>query len=137
MAVLNAANPPKVTVGRPVKLGSITAATDQFQFSISENSGYHLGSLIFQIVPQPAGGTITALTTNIAISLDGGTTFDPQTGNVGASTVASSTGALDFHTNHCQNVAMPGVGGQISLRWNTQTLTFGTATSVDLWVLLA
>lgn len=137
MAVLNATNPPKLPFGKPVKLGTITTNTDQFQFTFSEPSYLHSGSLIFQIVPAAPGATITTLTVNVVFSLDGGVTFDPQTGNVGAATVASTTSALAFATNHLQSLAIPALGGQISARFNVTALTFGTATSADVWALVA
>lgn len=134
MAVVNGPQFPKLGVGRPVKLGSIATATDILQFSLSENSGFHLGSIVFQAIPN---GTVTAFTVNIQMSLDGGTTFNIQTGNVGASTVASNTGGLDFGTKQLQNVALPGVGGQLSMQFAAATLTLGTATKIDIWGLLA
>lgn len=135
MAVVNGPAPfVKVSPGRPTKIGSIATATDILQFALSEPSFYHSGSVVFQVVPN---GTVTTFTANIAISLDGGTTFNVQTGNVGTATVASTTSGLNFQTAPLQNVALPGVGGQISVQFQAATLTLGTATKIDVWVLLS
>lgn len=135
MAVVNGPAPfPKISPGKPTKIGSIATVTDILQFSLSENSGYHLGSIVFQAIPN---GTVTTFTVNINVSLDGGTTFNTQTGNVGAATIASNTSGLNFQTGPLQNVAMPGIGGQCSLQFAAATLTLGTATKIDIWALVA
>jgi hypothetical protein len=134
MAVVNGPAPfVKVVVGKPTKIGSIATATDVLQFALSEQSFYHCGSIVFQAVPN---GTVTTFTANIAISLDGGTTFATQIGTTPA-TVASTTAAINFQTQPLQNVAIPAVGGQISLQFQAATLTLGTATKIDIWALVA
>lgn len=134
MAVVNGPLFPKIGPGRPTLLGLIKASTDVLQFSLSENSGYHLGSIIFQAVPN---GSVTTFTANVAISLDGGTTFNIQTGNVGSATIASTTSGLNFQTAPLQNVAMPGVGGQCSLQFQAASLTLNSATQIAIWALVA
>lgn len=126
---------PKVTVGKRTKIGSITAAGNQLQFGLSEQSFYHCGSIIIQSVPQAPGGTITTFTADIRLSLDGGVTFAAQSA-VGAATVASNTAGLNFQTTPLQSIAIPGVGGELSLQFVAVTFVLGTATSADIWVLL-
>lgn len=129
-------NFPVVVRGKSTLLGSITTQGDQLQFSLSSESYPHLGSVIFQIIPVAAGGTITTLTVNIQISLDGGTTFDNQVA-AGAATVASNTAAINFQTGHLQSVALPGVGGEAVLQFVAATLTLGTATSFKVFALMS
>lgn len=133
MAIKNSPNFPNLTKGRPVKIGTFTANGDQLQFAISPFSYEHSGSLIVQVVPN---GTVTTLTADIRISLDGGTTFTAQSA-AGAATVASNTAAINFQTGPLQSIALPGVGGQCSLQFVVASLTFGTATSADVWGLVA
>lgn len=135
MAVVNGPGVLKLSPGKPMKLGVIATATDILQFALSEPSFYHSGSIVFQSVP--VGGTITTFTANIAISLDGGVTFNTQTGNVGTATVASTTSALNFQTSPLQNVAIPGVGGQISVQFQAATFVLGTATGATIWALVS
>jgi hypothetical protein len=134
MAVVNGPQFPKLPVGKSVKVGTVTTATDILQFAMSEQSYYHSGALIIQAVPN---GTVTTFTAALAMSLDGGVTFSTQTGNIGGATVASTTSTLTFTANTLQNVAIPGVGGQVSLQFQTTALTLGTATKVDIWMLVA
>lgn len=134
MAILNGPAPfPKLPFGKPVKLGTVATATDGFQFSISEDSYRHAGCIIFQMIP--VGGTITTFTANIQFSLDGGTTWDAQT-SAGTATVASNTAGINFQTGHLENVAIPGIGGQVSIRFQTATFVLGTGTGADIWALV-
>src|SRR4029077_11343812 len=133
MAVINAGAIQKITVCKPEKIGTFTANGNQIQFSLSEQSYYHCGSLIIQVI---ANGTVTTLTADIQISLDGGITFNAQTA-AGAATVASNTAGLNFQSSPLQSVAIPAVGGQVSLQFVVKSLTFGTATSADVWALVA
>lgn len=135
MAVINGPQFPVITKGKRTKIGTFTAAGNQLQFSLMEPSYVHSSSIIVQVI---GNGTITTLTADIRISLDGGTTFNPQTGTVaGSSTVASNTAAINFQTGPLQSVAIPGVGSEAILQFVVVTLTFGTATSADVWVLMA
>lgn len=129
-------NFPVVVKGKSTLLGSITTAGDQLQFSLAPDSYQHSGSVIFQIIPVAAGGTITTLTVNIQISLDGGTTFDNQAA-AGSSTVASNTAGINFQTGHLQSVALPGVGAEAVLQFVAATLVLGTATSFKVFALMA
>jgi len=131
MALKNGPQFPNVAFAKRTKIGTFTANGDQLQFSISARSYEHSGSMIFQVV---ANGTVTTLTADIQISLDGGTTFNPQSA-AGAATVASNTAGLNFQTSPLLSVALPGVSGECSLQFVVKTLTFGTATSADVWVL--
>lgn len=133
MAVKNGPQFPNITKGKRVKIGTFTVNADQLQFSLSPLSYEHSGSLIIQVI---ANGTVTTLTADIQISLDGGTTFNAQAA-AGAATVASNTAALNFQTNPLQSVALPGVGGEAILQFVVKSLTFGTATSADVWGLMA
>src|SRR5215813_9625882 len=101
MAVINGPQFPVIPKGKRVKIGSFTAVGNQLQFTLMEPSYVHSGSVIFQVV---ANGTVTTLTADIRISLDGGTTFTAQTA-AGAATVASNTSALNFQTGPLQSVA--------------------------------
>lgn len=129
-------NFPLVVRGKNTFLGSITTQGDQLQFSLSTDSYPHCGSVIFQIVPVAANGTITTFTVNIQISLDGGVTFDNQAA-AGAATVASNTAGINFQTGHLQSVALPGVGGEAVLQFVAATLTLGTATSIKVFASMA
>ena len=138
MAVVNGPGVVKLPVGKRTKIGTITTATDILQFAISENSGFHLGSLILQAVPN---GTVTTFTIQMQFSLDGGTTFGTQL-NVNPATIASTTTAANMLFGTATpmpllNVAIPGVGGEVSLQLATQSLTLGTATKIDIWGLVA
>jgi hypothetical protein len=127
---------PVVVKGKRTFLGTFTTAGDQLQFSLAPFSYEHSGSVVFQIIPVAAGGTITTLTCDIQISLDGGVTFNAQVA-AGAATVASNTAGINFQTGHVQSVALPGVGAEAVLQFVVATLALGTATSVQVWALMA
>ena len=133
MALKNGPQFPVIPKGKRVKIGTFTVAGDQLQFALMEPSYVHSGSLLVQVV---ANGTVTTLTADIRISLDGGTTFTAQTA-AGAATVASNTTGLNFQTGPLQSIALPGVGSEAILQFVVATLVFGTATSADVWVLMA
>lgn len=133
MAVINGPQFPVILKGRRTKIGTFTAVGNQLQFTLMEPSYVHSSSIIVQVV---GNGTITTLTADIRISLDGGTTFTAQT-VAGAATVASNTAALNFQTGPLQSIALPGVGSEAVLQFVVATLAFGTATSADVWVLMA
>lgn len=63
----------KLTRGRPQLLGTVTAANDAVQFTISEPTRDHQGVLAFQFV----GGTTP--TAKLEFSLDGGNTWSDLT----------------------------------------------------------
>jgi hypothetical protein len=134
MALKNGPQFPVVTKGKAVNIGTFTAATDQLQFTLAPDSVVHCGSLIVQVV---ANGTVTTLTADIRISLDGGTTFNAQT-VAGAATVASATAGLNFAGSPLQSVALPGVASEAILQFVVLAgLAFGTATSAKVLVLMA
>lgn len=122
---------PAVEKGKPVKIGTFTTNGDQLQFALAPYSVEHCGSIIVQVV---ANGSVTTLTADIQLSLDGGVTFTAQTA-AGTATVASNTSALNFQTGPLQSIAIPGVGGELSLQFVVKSLTFNTATAADVWVL--
>jgi hypothetical protein len=127
---------PVVVKGKRTLLGTITTAGDQLQFSLAPDSYAHSGSVIFQIIPVAPAGTITTLTCDVQISLDGGVTFNAQVA-AGAATVASNTAGINFQTGHLQSVALPGVGAEAALQFVAATLVFGTATAITVWALMA
>src|SRR5262249_37148183 len=129
MALKNGPQFPVILKGKRTKIGTFTVAGDQLQFALMEASYVHSGSIIVQVI---GNGTITTLTADIRISLDGGTTFTAQTA-AGGATVASNTTALNFQTGPLQSVALPGVGSEAVLQFVVATLAFGTATSADVW----
>lgn len=126
-------NFPVVVKGKATLLGTITANGDQLQFSLAPFSFEHSGSILIQVI---GNGTITTLTADIQISLDGGTTFNAQTA-AGSATVASNTAAINFQTGPLQSIALPGVGGEASLQFVVKSLAFGTATSAKVIALMA
>lgn len=133
MATVNGPQFPTVALGKPTKLGSIATSTDVLQFSMPARTDSHLGHIVFQAIPN---GTVTTFTAAVNISLDGGTTYNPQK-PAGGTTLASDTSALNFQTTPLQSAAMPGVGGSHSLQFAAATLTLGTATKIDIWAHVA
>ncbi len=142
MAIINGPSPyPKVPYGKPVKLGSITTGTDQLQFSLTGGSFEimsAMGSIIFQFI---ANGSVTTAVVDLRASLDGGTNFAPQTGNLGGATLASTTSGLNIANSGNSggmliNLQIPALAGQISFQLVMTSLTFNTATKIDAWVLV-
>src|SRR5215469_13815768 len=133
MAVINGPQFPVITKGKRVKIGTFTAVGNQLQFTWMEPSVTHSASLLVQVV---ANGSVTTLTADIQISLNGGTTFNAQVA-AGLATVASNTAGINFQTGPLQSIALPGVGSEAILQFVVATLVFNTATSADVFVLMA
>src|SRR5689334_14701585 len=109
MAVLNPVFQPVLSRSKPVKIGTIVAAGNQFRFAMPSGDSYsYRGQLIIQVIP--VGGTVTTDTINVRASLDGGTTFN----NV------PSGGAIDVNANPITRVDMSGLGAmQCEIQSNT------------------
>lgn len=89
-------------------------------FGLPPQSSIWRGQLILEAINR--GGTVTALTVDLEISLDGGTTF-------GKLATAITFGALPA----AQRVDVSGCGGNGQLRLNPTTVTLGTGTGADIF----
>lgn len=90
----------KLNRGTPVKLGTVVAANDAVQFSISEPTRDHQGVLFFQFV----GGTTP--TAKIEVSLDGGLTWSDL-----AFTAITTADFGDTAATQAGAVTVSGLGG--------------------------
>jgi hypothetical protein len=143
MPVVNGPQFPKLTMGRPWPIGTLVNALDEIQFSITAGET-GMGSMVLHFLPN---GTITAGTAQLRVSLDGGATFHVQSGAVGGSSMASTTGASAIAGSTDLNIAaapdgtlmnlqIPSVGDSVSLRIRLVTVTYGTATKIVVWGLV-
>jgi hypothetical protein len=89
-------------------------------FGIPPQSAVWRGQLILQAINR--GGTVTAFTANLEISLDGGNTW-------AALATAITFGGLPA----AQRVDVSGCGGNGTLRLNFTTVTLGTGTGADVY----
>lgn len=107
-------------LGVPVLIGSITVNGDQLQFTLPVETLKYRGALMIHAVPN---GTLTAFTANVRASLDGGVTFN----NI------PNGAAVDLATNRISRADVSGLGG-VPMELQTASLTFGTATKVDIYL---
>jgi hypothetical protein len=88
-------------------------------FAIPPQSMNWRGQIVFEAVNR--GGTVTALTANLEVSLDGGNTW--------ASLLTVTFGPLPS----VQRADASGLGRNGTLRLNFTTVTLGTGTGADLY----
>lgn len=89
-------------------------------FGVPPQSMNWRGQLLLEAVP--IGGTVTALTGNLEISLDHGVTWTPLVTGI-------TFGALPS----AQRVDISGAGGNGTLRFNATTVTLGTGTGANMY----
>lgn len=89
-------------------------------FAIPPQSSVWRGALILEAVNR--GGSVTAFTANLEVSLDGGVTW-------GVLVTAITFGALPA----VQRVDVSGCGGVGTLRLNFTTVTLGTGNGADVY----
>ena len=109
-------------LGVPVLIGSITVNGDQLQFTLPVETLKYRGALMIHAVPN---GTLTAFTANVRASLDGGVTFN----NI------PNGATLNFQTTPIQRLDVSGLGGS-PMEFQVASLTLGTATKVDIYLLV-
>ncbi len=139
--VVNGPQYPKLTYGKPLKLGSLVSVADTLQFSVTGGSSDIfgcLGSIIFQII---ANGTVTSAHVGLGASCDGGTNTGFQTGAVGGGSFSSNTPAIDVHLAGNSggliiNLQIPSLAGQITMRLVLGDVVYGTASKFDVWALV-
>jgi hypothetical protein len=106
-----------------------------------------MGSVAFHFLPNGTLATTpNANLCSLQLSLDGGVTWHAQKGAVGGSAMASTTGGtltadqLNFSLQAdgtFMNLQIPSVAGSVSMRIQVHVLTFGTATQVTVYGLVA
>ena len=108
--------------GHPTRIFSAAVTGLSDTFNVPPKSGDYSGKLVLQAVGTPAAGTITALVTDLQISLDGGTTWAIF---ITGTNLQTGPKALD----------VGGLGSGALLRLNTTTFTLGTATGIDIYAI--
>lgn len=130
IANIDSANSPGITsytllMGEDVPLyTNVLAATGALSntFGVPPQSSVWRGQLWLQAVGIGAGGT--ALTVDVEVSLDGGTTFAKLATGVALITASVST---------AQKVDISGLGGNGKMRLNGTTVTLGGATGFNIF----
>lgn len=116
-----------LTIGTDQKLytGSPTAlvAGAQVPFGIPPQCSNYRGRVNFQVVP--TAGTVTTITGDVEISMDGGITWSKLTGQTGLLFVVATVPAII-------SVDLSGMGGSGKIRLNFTTFTV-TAGVFDVW----
>lgn len=108
--------------GYPTRVFNRTTTGNGDTFNLPAESGLYNGSLVLQAIGSPAGGTITAITVSLQVSLDGGTTWgDFITGT----NLQTGPKKLD----------VGGLGAGALLRLASTTFTLGTATGIDIYAI--
>ena len=109
-----------VAAGGAVNATGTVGTAPNGTFGVPPQSSVWRGQLILEGVP--VGGTVTALTANLEISLDGGN-------NWGVLVTGITFGALPA----AQRVDISGTGGNGTLRLNFTTVTLGTGTGANVF----
>lgn len=125
-------NPVKLTNGRPVKLGTLTAINTQcVTFVIPEPCRDYQGFCIIQAV-----GTITTPTAILEGSLDGGNTWFSVSGSTNIVLGVASLLTGDTGAGSADAFQVNGMGAGCLFRFGFTAGTIGGNGKLDVWALV-